>query len=41
MARWADHPRFVLVPHQPSFLAKINAGLDALRQVVRELAPAV
>ncbi|MBP6631614.1 MAG: AAA family ATPase [Kofleriaceae bacterium] len=40
-ALWADHPRFVLVPHQASFLAKINAGLDALRQVVRELAPAV
>jgi predicted ATPase len=31
---WGDHPRFYLVPHQQSFLAKITAGLAILRSVI-------
>lgn len=33
---WEPHPRFHFVPHDPSFLRKINAGLAVLQQVVEE-----
>lgn len=31
---WQHHPRFYLIPHQQSFLAKITAGLGILRSVM-------
>jgi predicted ATPase len=31
---WQHHPRFYLIPHQHSFLAKITAGLGILRSVM-------
>jgi predicted ATPase len=31
---WARHPRFALVPHSPSFLHKITAGLALLESIV-------
>jgi predicted ATPase len=31
---WARHPRFTLVPHSPSFLHKITAGLGLLQSIV-------
>ena len=31
---WQQHPRFFLIPHQESFLAKITAGLAILRSVM-------
>lgn len=33
-ALWQHHPRFYLIPHQQSFLAKITAGLGILRSVM-------
>jgi len=33
-AVWSDHPRFHLVPHNPSFLRKITVGLSILESVV-------
>lgn len=33
-ALWSRHPRFVLLPHTPSFFDKLRRGLDALRTVV-------
>jgi hypothetical protein len=33
-ALWESHPRFHLVPHDRSFLRKINAGLAILDRVV-------
>lgn len=36
-ALWSRHPRFVLVPHDVSFMRKIVRGLDALQALVREL----
>lgn len=33
-ALWAPHPRFHLVPHNPSFLRKITVGLAILESVV-------
>jgi predicted ATPase len=33
-AIWSRHPNFHLVPHQPSFLAKVTAGLERLQQLV-------
>ncbi len=30
-ALWIQHPRFILVPHQPSFFQKIGLGLAALK----------
>jgi hypothetical protein len=33
-ALWAPHPRFFLVPHNPSFLRKITMGLGILESVV-------
>jgi predicted ATPase len=37
-ALWAPHPRFILVPHNPSFFKKISFGLAALESVVAQLA---
>ncbi len=34
---WSRHPRFVLVPHDASFLRKITVGLAALDAMVNEL----
>jgi predicted ATPase len=36
-ALWSRHPRFVLVPHNPSFFKKITFGLAALEGVVTQL----
>ena len=33
-ALWSRHPRFVLVPHNPSFFKKISFGLAALEGMV-------
>lgn len=34
---WSRHPRFVFVPHNPSFLKKITFGLAALEKVISQL----
>jgi hypothetical protein len=34
---WSKHPRFVLVPHNPSFYRKITAGLAILESMVAQL----
>lgn len=34
---WSKHPRFVLVPHNPSFLRKITDGLKAIEGIVKQL----
>lgn len=34
---WSRHPRFVLVPHNPSFFKKISYGLAVLDGIVSEL----
>lgn len=36
-ALWAAHPRFVVVPHHRSFLAKIQEGVRVLEALVRDL----
>jgi hypothetical protein len=38
-AAWARHPRFVLVPHDPSFIQKIIRSLEVLKNMVEELQP--
>jgi predicted ATPase len=38
-AIWAKHPRFVVVPHNPSFVKKIMFGLAALESIVAQLRP--
>ncbi|MDE0837041.1 MAG: hypothetical protein OSA84_11895 [Akkermansiaceae bacterium] len=38
-AIWAQHPRFTVVEHDPSFFRKIGRGLDALSETIRELSP--
>jgi hypothetical protein len=35
---WSRHPRFVLVPNNPSFFKKISFGLAALESIVSQLA---
>jgi predicted ATPase len=35
---WSRHPRFMLVPHHPSFLRKITVGLAMLESIVAQLA---
>ncbi len=35
---WGRHPRFTLVPHNPSFFKKITYGLAALESIVTQLA---
>ena len=34
---WSRHPRFILVPHNPSFFKKISFGLAALEGIVAQL----
>jgi hypothetical protein len=36
-ALWSKHPRFVLVPHNPSFFKKISFGLAVIDGIVAEL----
>jgi predicted ATPase len=36
-ALWSRHPRFILVPHNPSFFKKISFGLAALEGIVAQL----
>lgn len=36
-ALWSQHPRFTLVPHNPSFVKKIMFGLAALESIVAQL----
>lgn len=36
-AAWSQHPRFILVPHNPSFFKKISFGLAAIEGVVAQL----
>ncbi|MBK9033245.1 MAG: AAA family ATPase [Myxococcales bacterium] len=36
-ALWSRHPRFVMVPHDPSFVKKIMFGLAALERIVAQL----
>ncbi|OFZ15684.1 MAG: hypothetical protein A2Z20_10735, partial [Bdellovibrionales bacterium RBG_16_40_8] len=33
---WSQHPNFVFVPHNTSFIKKITAGLDALAKIVAQ-----
>lgn len=34
---WSKHPRFVVVPHNPSFVKKVMLGLAALESIVAQL----
>lgn len=34
---WTRHPRFVLVPHNPSFFKKITFGLASIESIVAQL----
>jgi hypothetical protein len=34
---WSKHPRFVVVPHNPSFVHKVMFGLAALESIVAQL----
>lgn len=36
---WSKHPRFILIPHNPSFFKKISFGLAALDGIVANLVP--
>lgn len=36
---WSPHPRFHVVPHNPSFLRKITVGLSILESVVADRRP--
>ncbi len=36
---WSEHPRFVVVRHDPSFIKKIMFGLAALESLVAQLRP--
>lgn len=36
-AIWSQHPRFTIVPHDPSFVKKILCGLTALESIVAQL----
>ncbi len=38
-ALWSRHPRFVVVPHNPSFVKKIMFGLASLESIVAQLRP--
>jgi len=37
-AVWSQHPRFVMVPHNPSFFKKITFGLASIESIVAQLA---
>lgn len=34
---WSRHPRFIVVPHNPSFVKKVMFGLAALESIVAQL----
>ncbi|MCE3009219.1 MAG: ATP-binding protein, partial [Proteobacteria bacterium] len=34
MSLWSKHPNFVFVPHHPSFIKKVNIGLEEVARVV-------
>ncbi len=34
---WSKHPRFVLIPHTPSFIHKISSSFAALEKIIAEL----
>jgi predicted ATPase len=34
---WSQHPRFIMVPHNPSFMKKLMVGLAALESIVAQL----
>lgn len=36
-ALWSKHPRFMVVPHNPSFVKKIMSGLALLESIVSQL----
>lgn len=36
---WEKHPRFILIPHQVSFLDKINLAISTIKDLIDELAP--
>ena len=36
-AVWSGHPRFVMVPHNPSFFKKITFGLASIESIVSQL----
>lgn len=36
-AIWSKHPRFVVVPHNPSFVKKVMFGLASLESIVAQL----
>ena len=38
-ALWMRHPRFILVPHNPSFFDKISIGLAELKRIMADLCP--
>ena len=33
---WSQHPRFIFVPHQASFMKKVNSGLEELAKIVAQ-----
>lgn len=33
---WSKHPNFVFVPHEKSFIRKVNSGLQALAKIVAQ-----
>lgn len=33
-ALWSGHPRFSLIPHQPSFIKKITSGLEEIAKII-------
>lgn len=35
-ALWSQHPRFVFVPHDKSFIKKVNSGLSELAKIVAQ-----
>lgn len=34
---WSQHPRFILIPHEPSFFKKISLGLTALESLISRI----
>lgn len=34
---WSQHPHFILVPHNDSFIQKITSGLDAFRKIMHQI----
>ena len=34
---WSQHPRFIFIPHNASFIKKINHGLRELEKIIEQL----